>query len=96
MLLHRLFGNRMQIAIGEIEKLVLRHVSEYLRLLAVPSSEHQRIWRDFFETWPIIVSKSRPTALAVEMGQTLNMTLACASEESELILFCGEKRIIRK
>ncbi len=45
---------------------------------------------------PIIVSKSRPTALAVEMGQTLNMTLACAPEESELILYCGEKRIIRK
>lgn len=45
---------------------------------------------------PIIVSKSRPTALAVEMGQTLNLTLACAPEESELILFCGEKRIIRR
>jgi len=45
---------------------------------------------------PIIVSKSRPTALAVEMGQTLNMTLACNPKESELILFCGEKRILRK
>ncbi len=45
---------------------------------------------------PIIISKSRPTALAVEMGQTLNMTLACAPEENELILFCGEERIIRK
>ncbi|MFZ3048524.1 MAG: formate dehydrogenase accessory sulfurtransferase FdhD, partial [Desulfatirhabdiaceae bacterium] len=44
---------------------------------------------------PIIVSMSRPTALAVEMGQTLNMTLVCA-KGSELILFCGEERIIRK
>jgi FdhD protein len=44
---------------------------------------------------PIMVSKSRPTALAVEMGRTLNMTLACSSEESELILFCGEQRVIR-
>jgi len=43
---------------------------------------------------PMIVSMSRPTALAVEMGQSLNMTLACA-KKSELILFCGEKRIIR-
>jgi len=45
---------------------------------------------------PIIVSKSRPTALAVEMGKTLNMTLACNPKEAELILFCGEKRILRK
>ena len=43
---------------------------------------------------PMIVGMSRPTALAVEMGQSLNMTLACA-KGSELILFCGEKRIIR-
>jgi FdhD protein len=45
---------------------------------------------------PIIVSKSRPTALAVEIGKTLNMTLACTARESELILFCGEERILRK
>lgn len=45
---------------------------------------------------PIIVSKSRPTALAVEVGQALNMTLACSARESELLLFCGEKRILRK
>ena len=44
---------------------------------------------------PMIVGMSRPTALAVEMGQSLNMTLVCA-KGSELILFCGEKRIIRK
>lgn len=43
---------------------------------------------------PIVVSKSRPTALAVEMGQNLNMTLACVPNKSELILYCGEKRII--
>ena len=43
---------------------------------------------------PMIVAMSRPTALAVEMGQSLNMTLACA-KGSELILYCGETRIIR-
>ena len=43
---------------------------------------------------PMIVGMSRPTALAVEMGQSLNMTLICA-RESEMILFCGGKRIIR-
>jgi FdhD protein len=45
---------------------------------------------------PIMVSESRPTGLAVEMGETLNMTLACTAKKSELLLFCGEKRIIRK
>ena len=43
---------------------------------------------------PVIVSMSHPTALAVEMGQSLNLTLICA-KGPELILFCGEKRIIR-
>ena len=44
---------------------------------------------------PIMVSESRPTGLAVEMGQALNMTLACTAKESELLIFSGEKRIKR-
>jgi FdhD protein len=43
---------------------------------------------------PIIVSMSRPTALAVDMGQTLNMTLANV-KASELFVFCGEQRIMK-
>ena len=43
---------------------------------------------------PIMISKSRPTALAAEMGRALNMTLACAGKQSELILVCGQDRII--
>lgn len=42
---------------------------------------------------PMIISKSRPTALAAEMGRALNMTLACVFGESELIIVCGEDRI---
>jgi FdhD protein len=42
----------------------------------------------------IIVSNSRPTALAAEMGDALNMTLACTDKECELIIICGENRII--
>lgn len=44
---------------------------------------------------PVMVSESRPTGLAVEMGKTLNMTLACTAKQSELIIFCGENRIRR-
>jgi len=43
---------------------------------------------------PIMISMSRPTALSAEMGQALNMTLACIGKDSELILFCGENRIV--
>ena len=42
---------------------------------------------------PVIISKSRPTALAVKMGKSLNMTLACAFEETKLLILCGESRI---
>ncbi len=44
---------------------------------------------------PVMISNSRPTALAVEMGKSLNMTLAFPVKESELIIVCGEERIIR-
>ncbi len=42
----------------------------------------------------IMISKSRPTALAVRMGQSLNMTLACFFGPSELTVFCGQDRIL--
>jgi FdhD protein len=42
---------------------------------------------------PIMISESRPTALAVEMGNMLNMTLAFSYGESELVIVCGENRI---
>ncbi len=43
---------------------------------------------------PVISSMSRPTALAVEIGKILNMTLVCASKDSELIIYCGENRVL--
>lgn len=44
---------------------------------------------------PMMISNSRPTALAVEMGKALNMTLAFPAEASELVVVCGEHRILR-
>lgn len=44
---------------------------------------------------PMMVSKSRPTAMAVQMGQGLNMTLACAFEKKKLLILCGDQRIKR-
>ncbi len=45
---------------------------------------------------PIIISESRPTALAVEMGNALNMTLAFSYDKTELVIVCGEHRIKRE
>jgi FdhD protein len=42
---------------------------------------------------PVMISESRPTALAIEMGNALNMTLAFSDTESELVIVCGENRI---
>jgi FdhD protein len=45
---------------------------------------------------PIIISASRPTALAVEMAKALNMTIAFSADESEVSVVCGENRIKRE
>jgi len=52
MLLHRLFDNRLQIPAGSIDSLVSKHVTEYFRLLDVPSSEQDRKRKEFNESWP--------------------------------------------
>jgi len=44
----------------------------------------------------MIISESRPTALAVEMGRALNLTLAFSEDASELVIFCSKNRIQRK
>ena len=42
---------------------------------------------------PVILSKSRPTSLAVSLASELNMTLACASKEAGILVFCGKHRL---
>jgi FdhD protein len=44
---------------------------------------------------PVMISNSRPTALAAQMGQSLNMTMAFPAKESDLVIVCGEHRIKR-
>lgn len=52
LLLHRLFENRMQVAPRQISETVECHVGEYLRLLNIPSSEHERTREEFVDAWP--------------------------------------------
>lgn len=41
----------------------------------------------------ILIGISRPTALAVELARSVNMTIACIKKK-ELMVFCGEERLI--
>ncbi len=41
---------------------------------------------------PIFLAVSRPTALAVELASSLNMTLACLAKGEGVFMFCGNKR----
>ena len=52
LLLHRLFGNRLQVADAQIEPLIEVHVAEYLRLAHEPPAEHDRLRREFVRCWP--------------------------------------------
>ncbi|WP_428565590.1 MAG: DUF499 domain-containing protein [Solidesulfovibrio sp. DCME] len=52
MLLHRLFDNRLQTPAPAIESLMGVHISEYFRLMDVPSSEQERKRKEFIESWP--------------------------------------------
>lgn len=45
---------------------------------------------------PVMISNSRPTALAVEMGRALNLTLAFPAGKDDLIVVCGADRIVGK
>ena len=43
---------------------------------------------------PIVLSVSRPTAIAVALAKQLNMTLACLSHGEGLYIFCGADRLV--
>ncbi|THB72628.1 MAG: formate dehydrogenase accessory sulfurtransferase FdhD [Desulfobacteraceae bacterium] len=45
---------------------------------------------------PVMISHSRPTALAAEMGRSLNMTLACPSGDAELLVVSSPDRIVKQ
>ncbi len=42
---------------------------------------------------PVIFAVSRPTALAVELAEKLDMTLVCLSKNGGLFVFCGAHRL---
>ena len=41
---------------------------------------------------PIILAVSRPTSLAVELAEKLNIAVACLAREGGMYIYCGEHR----
>jgi FdhD protein len=73
---------------GQLEKARLAVLSSRISYELVQKAARAQL--------PIMISHSRPTALAVELGQSLNMTLACLGDDSGLLVFCGEERLINQ
>jgi len=86
--------NALDKAIGN---LFMKKILNTARLLVLSSRiSYELVQKAARARLPMIISKSRPTALAVDMGKSLNMTLACAFESRNLIIFSGDARIKRE
>lgn len=70
---------------GELSKAAFLVLSSRISFELVQKAARARI--------PIIISVSRPTALAVKLASKLNMTLACLAKGSGLFIFCGQHRL---
>jgi FdhD protein len=84
--------NALDKAIGKL--FLSRKLSRAVIVVMSSRNSYELVQKAARARLPIMISKSRPTALAVRMGQALNMTLACTDNASELILACGENRIV--
>jgi FdhD protein len=70
---------------GQLEKTSLLILSSRISYELVQKAARARI--------PVIVAASRPTALALDLAQKLNMTIATQSKGEGLYIFCGEQRL---
>ena len=85
--------NALDKAIGKA--FVGRKLSEARILVLSSRNSYELVQKAARARLPIVISNSRPTALAVEMGRALNITLAYPDGESDLVVLCGEQRIRR-
>lgn len=84
--------NALDKAIGKA--FVARKLSEAVILILSSRISYEMVQKAARARLPIMIGMSRPTALAAEMGQALNMTLACTARPSELIVVCGGQRLV--
>ena len=83
--------NALDKAIGRV--LMNGRLSDAKILILSSRSSHELVQKAARAHVPVMISHSRPTALAVEMAKALNMTLGFPDEGSGLVIVCGEHRI---
>jgi FdhD protein len=82
--------NALDKAIG---KAFLKGEFEQMRVAAMSSRlSFELVQKGARAGLEIMVSMSRPTALAVELAESLNMTLACLGKKKGFMIFCGKER----
>jgi FdhD protein len=82
--------NALDKAIG---KLFLDNRLDRARVLVMSSRiSYELVQKAARARIPIFLAVSRPTALAVELADSLNMTLACLAKGEGLFIFCGRHR----
>ncbi len=84
--------NALDKAIGKA--FVARKLSDAVILILSSRISYEMVQKAARARLPIVIGMSRPTALAAEMGQALNMSLACTARQSELLIVCGEHRLV--
>ncbi|RJR43464.1 MAG: formate dehydrogenase accessory sulfurtransferase FdhD [Desulfobacteraceae bacterium] len=83
--------NALDKAIG---KLLLKRTLHQAEILILSSRiSYELVQKAARARIPFIMAASRPTALAVQLANSLNMTLASPSKESGIHVYCGIKRI---
>ena len=84
--------NALDKAVG---KLFLKGTLHRARVLILSSRiSYEMVQKAGRAKIPFILAASRPTALAVELAKSLNMTLASPSKESGIHVYCGLQRLV--
>jgi FdhD protein len=84
--------NALDKAIGH---LFLNHRLHRARLLTLSSRiSYELVQKSARARIPIILAISRPTALAVELADALNITLASLAKNDHLMVYCNPHRLI--
>jgi len=85
--------NALDKAIGKI--LLSRRLDQAELLILSSRISYELVQKSARARIPIILAHSRPTALAVNLAASLNMTLASMDDDdSGLYIFCGEQRLV--
>ncbi len=82
--------NALDKAVG---KLFLDHKLDQAALLVLSSRiSYEMVQKAARARIPVIIAKSRPTSLAVELASKLNLTLASPGGETGVFVYCGDHR----